>query len=115
MADLEPYLPYDTYGMRQLAGNLQRQAGTLGDAASGIGGASGAMTFDGPAGDRIRQRLAGSSKALTGAAGGLQQAARQLLASAQQVDDENAAIRRHNDAVLAAMPPIERKLVLENQ
>lgn len=115
MGELESYLPYDSSGMRQLAGTLQQQAGTLGTAAGAIDGAASGMTFEGPAGDRIRHGLAAASKQLTGVADQLNGAARQLLTSAQQVDDQNAAIARHNQQVLAAMPPMERKLILENR
>jgi hypothetical protein len=115
VGELESYLPYDTYGMRRLAGTLQQQAGTLGTAAGEIDGAAAGMQFEAPAGDRIRHELAGASKQLTGAADGLNGAARQLLASAQQIDEENAAIARHNQRVLDTMPPLERKLVMENR
>ena len=114
MGELEAYLPYDSYGMRQLAGALQQQAGTLGTAAGEIDGAASGMQFEAPAGDRIRHELTGASKQLTGAVDQLNGAAHQLLASAQQIDDQNAAIARHNQRVLDAMPPLERKLVLEN-
>jgi hypothetical protein len=108
VGELEAYLPYDTYGMRQLAGTLQQQAGALGTAAGGIDAAASGMQFEAPAGDRIRHELAGASKQLTGAAD-------ELHGAARQIDDENAAIARHNQRVLDAMPPLERKLVLENQ
>lgn len=114
MAELESYLPYDSGGMRTLAGTIQAQARTVADASSGIGGASAGMTFDGPAGDRIENGLAQTSTRLGNVAQALDTAARQLQSAAQQVDDRNAAIARHNQAVLDAMPPLERKLVLEN-
>lgn len=114
MAELESYLPYDSYGMRTLAGTIQAQARTVADASSGIDGASGGMTFDGPAGDRIRTDLSQTSTRLGAVSQALDAAARQLQTAAQQVDDQNAAIARHNQAVLDAMPPMERKLVLEN-
>jgi hypothetical protein len=115
VAELESYLPYDSYGMRQLAAALQQQGRTLGTAAGEIDGASSSMQFDAPAGDRIRHGLAAAVKQLTGAADELDGTARQLLTAAQNVDDQNAAIARHNQHVLDAMPPLERKLVLENQ
>jgi uncharacterized protein YukE len=114
MAELESYLPYDSYGMRALAGTIQAQARTIADASTGIDGASGGMTFDGPAGDRIRSGLTRTSTRLGNISEALDIAARQLQSAAQQVDDQNAAISRHNQAVLEAMPPMERKLVLEN-
>jgi uncharacterized protein YukE len=114
MGELESYLPYDSYGMRALAGTIQAQARTVADASSGIDGASGGMTFDGPAGDRIRNGLSQSSTRLASVSRALDSAARQLRSAAQEVDDQNAAISRHNQAVLEAMPPMERKLVLEN-
>jgi hypothetical protein len=114
MAGLESYLPYDSYGMRLLAGALQQQSQTLTTGSSEIDGAAGGMTFDGPAGDRIRATLKSSSAQLSRTAQETDSAARQLLTAAQQVDDQNAAIQRHNQHVLDAMTPIERKLVLEN-
>lgn len=112
---LESYSPYDAYGMRELAASLQKQAQSLGTAAAEIDAASTGMTFDGPAGDAIRQRLSGASKALVDDATALQGAASALLAAAQQVDDFNAAVTRHNQAYLASLPPMERKLVEMNQ
>ncbi|SRR6266536_2418409 len=114
MADLEPYLPYDSDGMRSLARTLLAQARTIGSLGDDLGGAGSSMTFVGPAGDRVRTRL---STAEASAARGAQQllgAASQLVAAAAQVDAENAAIRRHNDAVLRSLSPLERKLVVEN-
>jgi uncharacterized protein YukE len=114
MAGLEPLLPYDTYGMDLLAATLQKHAQSLDSAGSQTAGASSGMTFDGPAGTRIKDQLTGWSTALTGAAQQLQAAAGQLTSSAQQISDENAAITRHNESVLAKMTPIERKLVETN-
>lgn len=114
MGELESYLPYDSYGMRALAGTIQAQARIVADASTGIDGASGGMTFDGPAGDRIQTDLSQTSTRLANISQALDTAARQLQSSAQEIDDRNAAIGRHNQAVLEAMPPMERKLVLEN-
>jgi hypothetical protein len=114
MGQLESYLPYDSYGMRALAGTIQAQARTVADASRGIDGAASGMTFDGPAGDRIRNDLSLSTTRLANVSQALETAARQLNSAAQQVDDQNAAISRHNQSVLDAMPPLERKLVMEN-
>jgi N-acetylglutamate synthase/N-acetylornithine aminotransferase len=108
---LESYSPYDAYGMRELAASLQKQAQTLGTAASEIDAASSGMTFDGPAGDRVRQRLSSVSRSLNGDSSSLQQAAGAVLTAAQQVDDFNARVARHNADYLASLPPTERKLI----
>jgi hypothetical protein len=100
--------------MRALAGTIQAQARTVADASSGIDGAASGMTFDGPAGDRIRSDLSQSSTRLATVSQALETAARQLSSAAQQVDDQNNAIYRHNQSVLEAMPPMERKLVMGN-
>lgn len=112
---LESYSPYDAYGMRALAASLQKQAQSLGTAATEIDAASIGMTFDGPAGDSVRQRLSGVFRALADDATALQGAASALLTAAQQVDDFNARVSRHNADYLASLPPAERKLVEINQ
>jgi hypothetical protein len=112
---LESYSPYDAYGMRELAATLTKQSQSLGTAASEIDAASTGMTFDGPAGDSIRQRLSGVTRALTDGATALQGAVGALLTAAQQVDDFNAAVARHNARYLASLPPQERKLIEINQ
>lgn len=112
---LESSSPYDAYGMRELAAQLSKQAQSLGTAASEIDAASTGMTFDGPAGDSIRQRLSNVRRALTDDATALQSAAGALLAAAQQVDDFNAAVARHNAHYLASLSPVERKLVELNR
>jgi uncharacterized protein YukE len=114
MSEFEPLLPWDSYGMSQLAGTLQKHAQTLDSTGSELAGASGGMTFDGPAGTQVTGRLTGWSAALTSAAQQLRAAAGQLAAAAQQVADENAAITRHNQAILARMTPVERRLVESN-
>jgi hypothetical protein len=72
------------------------------------------MVFEGPAGERVQSGLTDTGKGLTSAAQQLQSAAGALQTAASWVDDENARIERHNQQVLAAMPAMERKLVLEN-
>jgi uncharacterized protein YukE len=115
VGELLPYVPYDSGAMRALASSFRRQVSQLANIGSEIGGAGRSMTFDGPAGDRIRAELAARGRDATRAADGLQSAAGQLESAATDVDNQNAAISRHNQGVLAAMPPLERKLVLENR
>jgi uncharacterized protein YukE len=115
VGELLPYLPYDSGAMRSLASTLRRQVAQLANIGSEITGAGRSMTFDGPAGDRIRTELAQYGRDATHAADGLQAAAGKLESAATDVDNQNAAITRHNQAVLAAMPPMERKLVLEHR
>jgi uncharacterized protein YukE len=114
VAELLPLLPYDTGAMRALAGDLRSQASTLGQIGWEIAGATGSMLFDGPAGDRIRSDLGARGHDTTTAADALQSAAGKLDTTAADVDRQNAAIQSHNQHVLDAMTPIERKLVLEN-
>jgi len=114
MADLLPLLPYDTGAMRALAGNMRSQASTLGQIGSEIAGASGSMLFDGPAGGRIRAELAARGRDTTTAADALQAAAGKLETAADDVDRQNAAIQAHNNKVLADLPPVERRLIMEN-
>jgi hypothetical protein len=109
------YLPYDSGAMREAAGAMRTQAGQLTTIGSEVTGAGGSMTFDGPAGDRIRQELSDCGRHAARAGEGLTRAAGQLERAADDVDTQNAAIRRHNDQVLASMPPLERRLVLENR
>jgi hypothetical protein len=115
MGELLPYLPYSSDAMRSVASTLRTQATTLSTVGSEVAGAGGSMTFDGPAGDRIRQELADCGKHATQAGDGLVSAAGQLDKAAADVDTQNAAIRQHNDKVLSEMPPMERKLILENR
>lgn len=115
MGDLLPYLPYDSGAMRALASAIRRQASQFANIGSEISVAGGSMTFEGPAGDRIRSELSGCGRDATHAAHGLQAAAGKLESAASDVDTQNANIARHNQSVLAAMPPMERKLVLENR
>ncbi len=114
MADLLPLLPYDTGAMRALASDFRAKANALGDVGSAITGAGGSMTFEGAAGDRIRQELSGCAKHATSAATSLAAAAGKLDSAAADVDDQNAAIARHNAKVLADMTPMERRLVESN-
>jgi hypothetical protein len=102
MSELEPLLPYDVEGMGVLAGALEKQAQSLAATGSEVSGSAGTMTFDGPAGSRVKEELGGSSTTLTAAAQQLHAAAAQLAAGAQSVADQNAAIQRHNDAVREA-------------
>lgn len=114
MADLLPLLPYDSGAMRALAGDFRTKAQSLNDVGSAITGAGGSMTFDGPAGDRIREELSRCSKDTTSAADGLAAAAGKLDSAAADVDSQNAAISRHNAKVIADMAPMERKLMEHN-
>jgi uncharacterized protein YukE len=114
VADLLPLLPYDTGAMRALASDFRNKASSLNDVGSAISGAGGSMTFEGPAGDRIRQELSGCAKDTTSAAVGLAAAAGKLDSAAADVDSQNAAIARHNAKVIADMPPMERKLMENN-
>jgi uncharacterized protein YukE len=115
MGELLPYLPYDSSAMRSVASTMRAQATTLATVGSAVAGAGGTMTFEGPAGDRLRQELADCGQHATHAGDGLVSASGQLDKAADDVDAQNAAVRRHNDKVLSAMPPMERKLVLENR
>jgi hypothetical protein len=99
---LEPLSPYDAEGMATLAGVLEKHAQSLGATSDQVTGSAGSMTFDGPAGSRVKEELGSSSSALTAAAQQLHAAAGQLAAGAQAVVDQNAAIQRHNDAVREA-------------
>ena len=114
MAGLEPLLPYDSSALRALSSALQQDAQALGTAASDVSAAWSSMVFEGPAGDRIHNGLTATGKGLSSAAEQLQSAAGALQSAASWVDDENARIERHNRQVLAQMPALERKLVLEN-
>lgn len=114
MADLEPLLPYDSFALRALSSALQQDAQALGTAASDVSAAWSSMVFEGPAGDNVHGELSATAKGITSAAQQLQSAAVALQTAATWVDDQNAAIERHNAQVLAQMPAMERKLVLEN-
>jgi uncharacterized protein YukE len=114
VADLLPLLPYDSGAMRALAGDLRTQSSTLGNVGADIASASSSMVFDGPAGDRIRTALGDRSREMSQAAHALQGAAGKLDAAADDVDRQNAQIEAHNRKVLDAMPPLERKLIMEN-
>jgi uncharacterized protein YukE len=100
--------------MRALASNFRSKANSLDDVGSAIAGAGGSMTFEGPAGDRIRQELSGCAKDATSAATALAAAAGKLDAAAADVDSQNAAITRHNAKVIADMPAMERRLMENN-
>ena len=115
MGELLSYLPYDSGALRAAASTLRGQASQLQTIGSEVSGAGGSMTFDGPAGDRLRHELADFGRRAVRAGEGLTRAAGQLERAADDVDTQNAAIRRHNDAVLAELPPLERRLVLENR
>jgi len=114
VADLEPLLPYDSSALRTLSSDLQQDAQALGNAASAVGAAWSSMVFEGPAGSNVQGELTATGKGITSAAQQLQSAAAALQSAASWVDDENARIERHNQQVLAQMPAMERKLVLEN-
>jgi uncharacterized protein YukE len=114
VADLEPLLPYDSSALRALSGDLSQDAQALGTAGSDVSAAWSSMVFEGPAGDRVHSGLTATAKGLTDAAQRLQGAAAALASAADWVDEQNAAIERHNREVLAHMPALERKLVLEN-
>jgi uncharacterized protein YukE len=114
VADLLPLLPYNSGLMRSLAGDLRNQARTLGTLGSDIASASSSMTFDGPAGDRIRSELGERSGEASRASDALGAAAGKLETAADDVDRQNAQIEAHNRKVLDDMPAIERKLILEN-
>jgi hypothetical protein len=88
--------------MAALAGALEKHAQSLGATGSEVTGSAGSMTFDGPAGSRVKEELGSSSSVLTAAAQQLHAAAGQMASGAQAVRDENAAIQRHNDAVREA-------------
>jgi hypothetical protein len=113
VAELESLLPYDTGAMRDFAQALNAQARQAAAVADAITGSAHSLVFDGPAGDRIRSSLGGCARTVTGTAEQLTATASQILSSAADVDAQNAAIRAHNATVLAAMTPVERKLVGE--
>ncbi|NUR77100.1 MAG: hypothetical protein HOQ28_12550 [Thermoleophilia bacterium] len=114
MGELLPYLPYDSGAMRSVASAVKNQATRLATVGSEVAGAGGSMTFEGPAGDRIRDELAAVGRHASKAGEGLTAAAGQLERAADDVDAQNAQIRQHNDKVLSDMSAFERKLVLEN-
>jgi len=114
MADLEPLLPYSSWALRELSSALQQDAQALGTAASDVSAAWSSMVFEGPAGDRVHTGLSATGKDLSSAAQQLQSAAGALTSAAAWVDEQNAAIERHNQQVLAQLPAMQRKLVLEN-
>ena len=115
MADLIPLLPYDSGAIRALAGDLRRRAAQLHDAGSELTGVGGALVFEGPAGDRVRDELKLCARDAANGATRLQDAAGKLDSAAADVDSENARIDAHNQQVLRDMSPMERRYVLENR
>jgi hypothetical protein len=115
MSEFEPLLPYDTGAMRTVAIALRVQSLHLGQLAGELSGASGGLVFDGPAGDRVKSSLGDYSRTLAAVSQQLGDAAAKMLASADDVDSQNAAIEAHNASVLAHMPPMERKLLEYNR
>ena len=91
-----PLLPGDSNGMRALAGQLRSAAGMLGDATANVDGCVRGMTFEGPAGERFRGRMQAVDGEIRGACTRLQEVARRLERSADEVD---AAARAHDDAL----------------
>jgi hypothetical protein len=114
VAELEPLLPYSSWALRDLSNDLAQDAQALGTAGSDVSSAWSSMVFEGPAGDRVHSGLSATAKGLTAAAQQLQGASAALATAATWVDEQNAAIERHNREVLAHMPAMQRKLVLEN-
>lgn len=114
MAELEPLLPYDTGAMRSLAQALKGQAAKLATIAGEVSSARGTMQFDAPAGERIGTVLSTCARVVGDTARSLDDAAGKVLASAADIDRQNALIRAHNDAVLRSMPPVVAKLIREN-
>jgi outer membrane murein-binding lipoprotein Lpp len=82
--------------MRALAGQLRFAAGMLGDACSNVDGCVSGMTFIGPAGDRFRARMQSADGDIRDAGARLQDVARRLDRSADEVD---AAQRAHDRAL----------------
>ena len=91
-----PIIPGDSGAMRALAGILRSQARDLGNALTAAVGDARRPTFEGPAGDRFRERIAGLQGSLGGAEDDLRSLAKRIDDAADQVD---AAQRAHDQAV----------------
>jgi uncharacterized protein YukE len=108
-----PEVVGDPAGMRALASSLRSAADRISQIDADIAGAVGAMTFQGPAGDRFRTRSEGSGRVATRCAERLQGLAATLERSATEVEQAQAErlrrleeMRRELEASRRARTPI---------
>lgn len=104
-----PEVAGDPGGMRALAASLRRAAGQIEQVVASASAAVASTTFEGPAGDRFRQRETAGERSITSAATVLSGLAGTLERVAAEVEREQAAraaklLALQRDAIL------ERKL-----
>ena len=85
-----PEVVGDPAGMRALASTLRSTATRIANVDSSISGAVSAMTFEGPAGNRFRDRARGIGRVASNAATTLEGVAAALDRSAAQVEQAQA-------------------------
>jgi uncharacterized protein YukE len=86
-----PEVPGDPAGMRVLAGTMRGHAGAVGGLASGVESDVSGMTFEGPAAEDFRSRMNVVTQMYRDAQTELHDLARQLEASAAEVEAQQAA------------------------